>query len=585
MLTHNCPACGSENEQSAKYCGNCGHDLAEASVGATRIGSTILERYTIRRVIAAGGMGVVYEADQTIAEYHRTVAIKMLRPELSRDQVVVSRFNRECGIVAQLSHQNIVRLFDYGTTEDGTLYIAMEFVRGQSLSAAIASGPLSVDRTLHVFEQMCHALHEAHELGIVHRDLKPDNVILTQHGSEVDFVKLLDFGIALRLSVGGQHETKLTQQGMILGTPPYMSPEQFTGGTITRRSDVYSLGIMLYETLTGELPFTADNPWAWAQRHLTAIAPQLPASFPPSMVATVRAALAKDPAERPASALEMYQRLAGASGGESSESVSVANGPVTRGSPSTQPDAPNLAFLTTEQPSGNTTPDKTDPAEPPIMSRGAPVFTNVPSPQRYEQSPRSDFQVYPAPYVPRASRKGLGRGTWIGIAIALCLCLGAGGVSLAYWLDWIDLPFQADEPPSPWPTASQNIPATTPGELTTQQGPELVPSPPIPAGDRVGSDSQSHSAKAGGSRASSPLPHGSVSTPAGSATSAPSAAPGGFPWPPFMTGLPTSLPSLPSALPPLPTSIVGIPFPPIFQSQQANPAPSASSGSPTAPNP
>ncbi len=195
MYTHNCSACGRENEPSAKFCGTCGRDLFEQSAGSNRVGSTILDRYTIRRLIAEGGMGVVYEADQLLGEHHRTVAIKMLRPELSHDPIVVSRFNRECGIVAQLSHQNIVRVYDFGTAEDGTLYIAMEFVRGQSLAASISSGPLPVERALGIVEQMCHALHEAHELGIVHRDLKPDNVILTQHGSQSDFVKLLDLGL------------------------------------------------------------------------------------------------------------------------------------------------------------------------------------------------------------------------------------------------------------------------------------------------------------------------------------------------------------------------------------------------------
>ena len=569
MSTHNCRACGSENEQSAKFCGSCGRDLFDPSVGADRIGSTIVNRYTIRRVIAVGGMGVVYEADQALAEYHRTVAIKMLRPELSHDQIVVSRFNRECGIVAQLSHQNIVRLFDYGAAEDGTLYIAMEFVRGQSLAAAIASGPLPIERTLHIFEQMCHGLHEAHELGIVHRDLKPDNVVLTQHGSQVDFVKLLDFGIAARLSAGTAHETKLTQQGMILGTPPYMSPEQFTGAPVTRRSDVYSLGIMLYEALTGQLPFTADNPWMWAQRHLTSIPPQLPASFPPAMVATVRAALAKDPSERPASALEMYQRLVGTIGVQSREShpPSDAGSPVPRETP-TQPDAPNPTPVVTERPRRDT---PTDPAEPPIMAGGVPLFANVRAPERYE---------LPA-------REAVRRRIRIGAVIALCFALCAGGLSLAYWLDWIDLPFQGSEPANPGPTSAQNsqVPASE-GLATVQRGPELAPSPQTPGADQSAAETKNNSARVAGSHSSSSVQHGSTAaSPSNTAapTSAPSATSGGVSWPPSITGLPTSLPSLPSGFPPLPSSIAGIPLPPIFQAPP--PSPSTSSDSPSQPNP
>ncbi len=567
MSTHNCRACGSENEQPAKFCGSCGRDLFDQSVGADRIGSKIVDRYTIQRVIAAGGMGVIYEADQALAEYHRTVAIKMLRPELSHDQVVVSRFNRECGIIAQLTHQNIVRLFDYGAAEDGTLYIAMEFVRGQSLAAAITNGALPVERTLHIFEQMCHGLHEAHELGVVHRDLKPDNVVLTQHGSEVDFVKLLDFGIAVRLSAGGAHETKLTQEGMILGTPPYMSPEQFTGAPVTRRSDVYSLGIMVYEALTGQLPFTADNPWMWAQRHLTSIPPQLPASFPPAIVDAVRAALAKDPTERPASALEMYQRLVGAIGVESRESrlSSDAQSPVLREPPLTQPDAPNLTPVVTERPRRDT---PTDPAEPPIILNGAPQFANVRAPEHYELPARE------------AARRRI----WIGAVIALGLALCVGGLSLAYWLDWIDLPFQGSESPNSWPTAAPNSqPSGSEGLATTQSGPELAPSPQTLGTDQSAAETPNHPSRAGGSHWSSPSPRASTSLPPSSSapTSAPSASSGGTSWPPLITGLPTSFPSLPNGLPPLPSSIAGIPIPPIFQA----PSPSPSSEPPSPPNP
>jgi len=162
MFTHNCSACGHENEHSAKFCGSCGCDLSSDSERPNLVGTTIVNRYKIRRLIATGGMGVVYEAEQSLGEFHRTVAIKMLLPELSHDQTVVSRFSRECGIVAQLTHQNTVRVYDFGTAEDGTLYIAMEYVRGRSLAEAISNGPIPVSRALNIVEQICHALHEAH---------------------------------------------------------------------------------------------------------------------------------------------------------------------------------------------------------------------------------------------------------------------------------------------------------------------------------------------------------------------------------------------------------------------------------------
>ena len=594
MSTHICPACGLENEQSAKFCGNCGGDLSDEYVGANRIGETILGRYTIRRVIAAGGMGVVYEADQQLAEFHRTVAIKMLRPELSHDQVVVSRFNRECGIVAQLSHQNTVRLYDFGTAEDGTLYIAMEYVRGESLAATIAKGALPVERTLGIMEQMCHALNEAHELGIVHRDLKPDNVVLTQHGSQADFVKLLDFGIAVRLGTGGQHETKLTQQGMILGTPPYMSPEQFTGAPVTRQSDIYSLGIILYEALTGLLPFEADSPWTWAQRHLTSVPPELPANFPASLVATVRSALAKDPSERPRSALEMYWRITGKLIDESrlSSPSPVVSGLETHKPVTTQRDAPIIAPVDTERPRRDTPTATTDPAGSPIMTNGAPVFANTPV--RVELSGPADYRSYVSPIAKPgyASSRGPRRGTWIAIAIAIGLLLCVGGISLAYWLDLIENPFQSDEPPKPWAASAPSSQADAPTGLSPavpQAGVELAPIPqPVLPGqnsmDGVGPRTRVAVPNSGSS-----TQHGSPTTSASGTsapTAAPSASPGTVTWPPFITGLPTSLPSLPSNFPPLPSSIVGIPLPPIFQSAPVSPAPNPSNEAiPPAANP
>jgi hypothetical protein len=175
-------------------------------------------------------------------------------------------------------------VYDFGSTPDGTLYIAMEFVAGRPLSdVLVGEGKLTSDRVIQIFRQICGALDEAHQLGIVHRDLKPDNIILTPRAGEQDFVKVLDFGIAARTeSADAAHEQKLTQQGTVLGTPPYMSPEQFTGKPLDRRSDVYSLGVMAYEMLTGKLPFDAETPWQWATQHMTAqprpfevVAPQI----------------------------------------------------------------------------------------------------------------------------------------------------------------------------------------------------------------------------------------------------------------------------------------------------------------------
>ena len=278
------------------------------------LGRTVADRYRILRVIAEGGMGVVYEAEQSMGEGVRKVAIKTLLPELSQDHIVVSRFTRECAVVASLEHPNTVRVYDFGKTTDGILYIAMEYVHGRPLGDVLAEGKMALPRALAILEQISLALNEAHELGIVHRDLKPDNVVLSERAGLHDFVKLLDFGIAMRISHGGRHDTKLTQQGMVLGTPPYMSPEQFTAEVIDKTSDVYSLAVIAYEMLNGKLPFDAETPWQWAHHHLSSEPAPFAAEVPLAVANVVLGALSKQRQNRPQTTLEFYRQLAHAAG-------------------------------------------------------------------------------------------------------------------------------------------------------------------------------------------------------------------------------------------------------------------------------
>lgn len=574
MHTYNCPACGHANEDNAKFCGSCGKDLLRDSTGPSRVGTTILGRYTIERLVASGGMGVVYQAAQTLGEHHRTVAIKMLRPELSHDHTVVSRFNRECGIVAQLSHQNTVRVYDFGTAEDGTLYIAMEFVRGTSLADLIGTGPLPVARTLCIVEQICHALHEAHELGIVHRDLKPDNVILTQHGSRPDFVKLLDFGIAVRLSAGGQHETKLTQQGIILGTPPYMSPEQFTGAPVTRQSDLYSLGIIVYEALTGGLPFTADTPLMWAQRHLTSEPPDLPAAFPSAIVTTIRAALAKEPAQRPRTAIEMYRMLAGESSIDAPRfAVGLGASRVEAPIPvKTAPDVPPLESDVLAPRVGPAPTIRTDPAGSPIMADGAPVFAGMapPASRLGDANGVGAYtpHIFPASAaVPPKQNIRRRRGIKAGVFASVGLLLVAVGLTVAYSLGAIDNPFADNAAPSALSAPSPNLQPSVANASTTI-APEVTPpaqNSPEPTIARLRGTAVNPGT----------VPrHGSPAAPSSSTASSADAsvAPASRPFPSLIPGFPSNLPSLPTSLPPLPTSIAGIPIPPLFPGAPQSPS-------------
>ncbi len=561
-----CQACGYDNEPTAKFCGQCGADLAQQAAAASMLGSTILGRYTIRRVIATGGMGVVYEAEQALGDHSRTVAIKVLLPELSHDRTVLSRFSRECGIVAQLSHQNTVRVYDFGSTEDGTLFITMEYVRGESLAEAVGKGPLAVSRALSIIEQMCHALHEAHELGIVHRDLKPDNVMLTRLGDQLDFVKILDFGIAVRVSVGGRHETKLTQKGMILGTPPYMSPEQFTGAVIKRQSDIYSLGIILYELLTGHLPFEADSPWAWAQRHLTVTPPELPSTMPPAIVSTVRAALAKEPALRPATTLDFLNRL-------------YARDQTVPDRAPAASDARAALVVDTQlapEPVANVTARAVPAHHEVAPPNGLPVTEPTVAPHALPSV------VEPKVWAPGVSpavsyHRARSRRRWLAVVITL-LTLGATAfaVWLAYWYELIDIPFDAESLPPPLPVglgpakpaaSASSVPTGDWSAAPMITPPKLDRATPLPP--RTGWPPKTPP---------SAIPPADSSGPAASETLP---APTSIPWPTSWPSLPSSLPSLPTSLPSLPSAILGVPIPTIFQmgpapAASANPAPTSS---------
>jgi serine/threonine-protein kinase len=234
------------------------------------IGQTIAGKFKVVRLLGEGGMGCVYQGEQMLGTTARKVAIKTLHKHLSHDESIKARFKREVGTVAALEHPNTIQVFDFGTMEDGTLYIVMEFVQGRSVADVLEKdGAMPPERVLNILRQVVGSLEEAHSHGIVHRDLKPDNVVLSERAGQKDWVEVLDFGIAKRSSEHDPNEAKLTQQGMVLGTPPYMSPEQFTGQPIDVRSDIYALGVMAYEMLTGRLPWEANTAWEWASKHMT----------------------------------------------------------------------------------------------------------------------------------------------------------------------------------------------------------------------------------------------------------------------------------------------------------------------------
>ncbi len=296
------------------------------------IGQNIAEnRYKIIKIIGEGGMGKVYLGEQKLGDRVRPVAIKTLQPDLAGDPQIIARFHREAGTVSLLDHPNTIKFYESGELPGGKLFVAMEFIQGESLAHSIARGPLAPQRIEHILQQVCGSLAEAHEHGIVHRDLKPENIILTQKGSKGDFVKVLDFGIAKRDESSDAQDAKLTRQGMVLGTPPYMSPEQFTGQPLRATSDVYSLAIVAYEMLTGQLPFVASTPWEWATKHLTA--PPVPfemhangSTILPRHKAAVMRALSKEAAQRPQGVIDFLKEFTGDTGAGADWAVSTNQG-------------------------------------------------------------------------------------------------------------------------------------------------------------------------------------------------------------------------------------------------------------------
>jgi serine/threonine-protein kinase len=229
------------------------------------IGRTISGRYRITDVIGEGGMGVVYEAWD--AQVERKVAIKLVRSDSTSDRKFLSRFRRELEITSQLRHPSTIRVFEHGETDDGRPYMVMELLTGESLADRMERGSISEMEALQIARQVAESLSEAHEHGVFHRDLKPDNIFIETVGvSKV--VKVLDFGIA-----GGVDATRLTQAGEVFGTPQYMSPEQCNGLPLDHRTDIYSLGCILYEMIEGRPPFSAETPMATMLKHVRAKVP------------------------------------------------------------------------------------------------------------------------------------------------------------------------------------------------------------------------------------------------------------------------------------------------------------------------
>jgi len=266
-----CPECQADNSDDSRFCKQCATPLPlpvpeEMARAATLAypspsleltpGTTFADRYLVIEDLGKGGMGKVYKVlDKEIKE---KVALKLIKPEIAADRQTIDRFQNEIRITRRITHKNVCRMYHLGREKD-TFYITMEYVGGENLKKIIRmTKELSLEATLNIAQQICHGLIEAHRLGIVHRDLKPQNVMIDEDGD----VRIMDFGIASSIETKGA-----TLPGMMIGTPEYMSPEQIDGSEVDARSDIYSLGIIIYELLTGKTPFSGETPWSVALKH------------------------------------------------------------------------------------------------------------------------------------------------------------------------------------------------------------------------------------------------------------------------------------------------------------------------------
>ena len=282
-------------------------NAARIRTAAALVGRTLKGQYRIDKELGQGAHGVVFRGTQLALQ--KPVAIKMLRPDGFHSDDALDRFQREATVVSKLVHPSIAQVFDFGI-EEGMPFLVMEFVDGKELTEVTASeGPLTPARAVAITRQLVSALQEAHQHGIVHRDIKPHNIRLMRYspGGQI-FVKVLDFGIAKQIDESQGH--KLTATGAVMGTPAYMAPEQSGGQPLTARADQYATGCVLYELLTGSVPFVSPTLSGMLMAHLTQPPPELPRSIPESLRKIVMRLLAKDPAERYPSCAELDQALA-----------------------------------------------------------------------------------------------------------------------------------------------------------------------------------------------------------------------------------------------------------------------------------
>lgn len=289
---HACPQCGFEVPLSVTQCPKDG-----TAIGGDAEGRKLVGNYEFLEFVGSGGMGVIYKARHPVLK--RLVAVKMLHSHLM-NEMIAKRFQHEAEAVSGLSHPNIIAVHDFGLSEHGQPYMVMDFIEGKTLSAILRQGPLRVPAVINIVIQLAEGLQHAHEHGVLHRDLKPSNIMVTDYDCDFPEAKIVDFGIA---KIMENDSTRVTQTGELIGTPQYMSPEQCRGGTLDARSDIYSLGCVMFEAITGKAPFAGEtmvsvivDQISKPARTLSEVRPDM--TFPLELEEMLAKALAKDPQDR-----------------------------------------------------------------------------------------------------------------------------------------------------------------------------------------------------------------------------------------------------------------------------------------------
>ncbi len=418
-----CPTCKTSYNATVRICPADGTPLPLDAAPDPNLGSLLEGKYRIDAFISAGGMGSVYRGTHVMLD--KPVAIKLIRKELVTAPDIGTRFQREARAASNLGHPNIAAVSDFGQTADGTLYLVMEFIKGSSLRDVIQQGgPMAPDRIISILQPIAAALARAHRQHIIHRDLKPHNIMLDVDADGVVTPKLLDFGIAKTFD---DSASQLTMTGFALGTPQYMSPEQATGKQVDGRSDLYSLGVVLYEMLIGEVPFSDTSLAGILLKQMTEtpLAPSVrrpDLSISPSLEAIAMRCLEKDPANRFQSADELSAALDRARAGAQTESptVRMAAPGVPQDNDATRVMTPQAAATTPHAPAPHApTPPPVPPPLPP--PRPAPMEGT---------SPTVPAAAQPAAALPSPTSGGSNRFLIPAVAVVALIALVAGVLGL-----------------------------------------------------------------------------------------------------------------------------------------------------------